>query len=174
MAKKSKASFLKAIFTSAESSKETCDKYDTANKKLHEVVWAAFVGLVTDGKVNMTTDKYHGDSAVKAEIDELGKDIVVQIIEGGYSEQHAKNELAKALRANGLERRKVADKPEPSSDNADAEGADEVDTLEVNTQATNEEKLANLAISITGGNVKEAANLANRAYKMLKKQADAV
>ena len=172
MAKKTKETFLKAIFTSAETSKETYDKYDTANNKLHEVVWSAFVGLV--GKVNMTTDKYHGDSSVKANIDELGKDIVGQIIEGGYSEQHAKNELAKALRANGVERRKVADKEEPSSDNADADGADEVDTLEVNTQATNEEKLANLAISITGGNVKEAANLANRAYKMLKKQADAV
>jgi len=174
MAKKSKASFLKAIFTSAETSKETSVTFTNANNKLHEVVWSAFVGLVTGGKTSMTSDKYHGDSAVKAEIDELGKEIVGQIIEGGYSEQHAKNELAKALRANGVERRKVADKEEPSSDNADADGADEVDTLEVNTQATNEEKLANLAISITGGNVKEAANLANRAYKMLKKQADAV
>ena len=172
MAKKSKASFLKAIFTSAETSKETSEKFDAANDALHEVVWATFKGLV--GADSMTTEKYHGDSSVKAEIDELGKEIVGQIIEGGYSEQHAKNELAKALRANGLERRKVADKPEPSSDNADSDGADEVETLEVNTAATNEEKLANLAISITGGNVKEAANLANRAYKMLKKQADAV
>lgn len=169
MAKASKKVLLDAVLTSATTSKSSYDKSENDTGKMHEVIWSAVVGVL--GKAKATSKNYQEDiGGFKDKLDTLAKDIVKAIAEGGYSEQHAKNELSAALKKNGLERRKVKQKETPEITGETEE--DSGDTAKAPSKASAEEKLANMAVSLMNSDVRAASGLANRVYKMLKKQAD--
>ena len=169
MTKANKKVLLDAVLTSATTSKSSFDKSETDTGKMHEVIWSAVVGVL--GKAKATSKNYQENiGGFKAKLDTLAKDIVKAIAEGGYSEQHAKNELSAALKKNGLERRKVKQKETPEITGETDE--DSGDTAKAPSAASPEEKLANMAVSLMNSDYRAASGLAHRAYKILKDIAD--
>lgn len=170
MSKPNKKTLLDAVLTSATSAHSSVVKSDNDTGKMHEVIWSAVTGVL--GAAKSTSENYQEDSGFKAKLDKLAAEIEKQIAEGGYSPSHAKNEFGKALKKNGLHRRKVAPKTQPViTGETETDAGDEV---KAPAKATAEEKLANMAVSLMNSDVRAASGLANRVYRMLKKQADGV
>jgi len=171
MAKANKKTLLAAVLTSATTAHTSVVKSDNDTGKMHEVIWSAVTGVL--GKAKATSKNYQDNiGGFKAKLDKLVVEIEKQITEGGYSPSHAKNELGKALKKNGLNRRKVADKAPPVITGETETDEDAGETAKAPGVVTPEQKLANMAVSLMNSDYRAASGLANRAYKMLKEIAD--